>query len=610
MKKRGLRRHIIFSFFTVIIVVAVLFAVMAYYVIERNIISRAQREVLNAIEAANTVYIDRQEQIKRGLLVIDGPEDFKKIKNLIDLDYIYEVSLEEKDSLKSEIALRALKGEAIGGTRVVLSDEIIDISPELFEKIKINIKDTPKARKNDKEVLSSALALEYAIPLFDKKGQVRRVRYAGKLINKDFHLIDHIWDLVFENELYQGKPTGTVTIFEDDVRVSTNVLGKDGKRAIGTRVSEKVYKQVINEGLPWRNRAFVVTDWYLTSYEPIKDINGNVIGILYVGILEKPYVDLKVTLFLYFLVIIIVSSVFSIIISYFIAINITKQVTHFVEATGKVSRGELSEDNKIHNITEFNELKAAFNQMAETVHEREESLKNSKSRAETLNKQYLDLVGFVTHELKGILASVVLNTYSLEKGILGPITDSQRKTLKSISRNLDYLTATVKNFLNLSRIDKGEMRLNIRKFLFRETLINDAIEAFSQLAKEKGIEVENNIGSQLELNSDSDLLQIVVNNLLSNAVKYGSENGKIMLNSKKIGDYIEFEFYNDGKPIAEDDKGKLFKKFSRLHYEDMPKVKGSGIGLYITKEIIEQHKGKIWLETKQGGNSFKFKLKI
>jgi len=614
MKKHGLRRHIICSFFTVIIVVAVLFAVMAYYVIEHNIISRAQREVLNAIEAANTVYSDHLEQIKRGLLVIDGPEDFNKIKNLIDLDYIYEVSLEEKNNLKSDIALKALKGEAIGGARVVFSDEIIDISPELFKKIRINIKDTLKARKNDKEVLDSALALEYAIPLLDKKGQVRGVRYAGKLINKDFHLVDHIWDLVFENELYQGKPTGTVTIFEDDVRVSTNVLDKDGKRAIGTRVSKKVYKQVVNEGLPWRNRAFVVTDWYLTSYEPIRDINGNVIGILYVGILEKPYVDLKITLFLYLLVIIVISSVFSIIISYFVAINITKQVTHFVEATGKVSRGELSygveEDSKSHNINEFNELKAAFNQMAETVHEREESLKNSKSRAEILNKQYLDLVGFVTHELKGILASVVLNTYSLEKGILGPITDGQRKTLKSISRNLDYLTATVKNFLNLSRIDKGEIRLSIRKFPFRETLINDAIEAFSQLAKEKGIDIENNIEGQLELNADSDILQIVVNNLLSNAVKYGSENGKIVLSSKKIGDYVEFEFYNDGKPIAEVDKDKLFKKFSRLHYEDMPKVKGSGIGLYITKEIIERHKGKIWLETKQGGNSFKFKLKI
>jgi signal transduction histidine kinase len=420
--------------------------------------------------------------------------------------------------------------------------------------------------------------------------------------------------LVFENELYQGKPTGTVTIFEDDVRVSTNVLDKDGKRAIGTRVSEKVYERVVNQGLPWRDRAFVVTDWYLTSYEPIRDIEGDVIGILYVGVLEKPYVDLKVRLFLYLLFIIIISSVFSIFISYFIAINITKQVTHFVEATAKVSRGELSyrveEDNEAHNLNEFNELKAAFNQMVETVHEREESLKDAKSRAEILNKQYLDLVGFVTHELKGILASVVLNTYSLETGILGPITDSQRKTLKSISRNLDYLTATVKNFLSLSRIDKGEMKLNLRKFLFKETLLNDALEAFSQLAAEKRIDIQNNVMPQLELNADPDLLQIVVNNLLSNAVKYGSEKGKIVINSKKIDDYIEFEFYNDGKPIPKADKDKLFKKFSRLHYEDMPKVKGSGIGLYITKEIIEHHKGKIWLEARKTGNSFIFRLKL
>jgi two-component system NtrC family sensor kinase len=614
MKKQGLRRHIIFSFFTVIVVVAVLFAVLAYYVIERNIINRAQREVLNAIEAANTVYRDRLEQIERGLLVIDGPEDFNKIKSLIDLDYIYEVTLEEKDNLRSNIALKALDGVAIGGARVVFSDEIIDISPKIFEKIKIDIKDTLKARKSDKEVLESALALEYAIPLTDNEGQVWGVRYAGKFINKDFSLVDHIWDLVFENELYQGKPTGTVTIFEDDVRVSTNVLDKDGKRAIGTRVSEKVYDRVVNQGLPWRNRAFVVTDWYLTSYEPIKDINGNVIGILYVGILEKPYVDLKVRLFLYLLFIIIISSILSIFISYFIAINITKQVTHFVEATAKVSRGELSyrveEDSEVHSLNEFNELKAAFNQMVETVHEREESLKDAKSRAEILNKQYLDLVGFVTHELKGILSSIVLNTYSLEKGILGPITDSQRKTLKSISRNLDYLTATVKNFLNLSRIDKGEMKLNLRKFLFKETLLKDALEAFSQLAVEKGIDIENNVIPQLELNADPDLLQIVVNNLLSNAVKYGSEKGKIIINSKKIDDFVEFEFYNDGKPIPEVDKDKLFKKFSRLHYEDIPKVKGSGIGLYITKEIIERHEGKIWFEARKSGNSFIFKLKL
>lgn len=614
MKTRGLKRHIIFSFLTVIIVVAVLFAVLAYYVIERNIILRAQKEVLNAIKAANTIYEEQLQQINRGLLVTNGLQDFENIKKLIGLDYIYEVSLENKNSLASNIALKAFEGEAIGGARILKPKEIISISPELFENLKIDIKDTPKALPSDKKILDNVLALEYAVPLVDKEGSVKAVRYAGKIINKNYYLVDHINDLVFEDELYESKPTGTVTIFQDDVRVSTNVLGSDNQRAIGTRVSREVYNRVIKDGLPWRSRAFVVTDWYLTSYEPIRNIEGEVIGILYVGILEKPFVDLKIRLFMGLLLIIGISAGLSIFISYFIALKITNEVRRLIEATGKLSKGELSyrvtKDGEAHDIDEFDKLKTAFDKMAETLHEREESLKKAKEKAEVLNKQYLDLVGFVTHELKGILASIVLNTYSLEKGLLGPINDSQKKTLGSIARNLDYLTATVKNFLNLSRIDKGQMQLNLREFFFGEAILDNAIEAFSHLATEKNIDIENNIDKSLRLHADSDLLQIVVNNLLSNAIKYGSEGGKIVINSKKISEYVEIEFYNDGKPIPEADKDKLFKKFSRLIYEDIPKVKGSGIGLYITKEIINRHQGKIWLEPRERGNSFKFTLKV
>jgi signal transduction histidine kinase len=614
MRTRGLKRHIIISFLAVIIVVAVLFAVLAYYVIERNIVLRAQKEVLNAIEAANTIYGEELQQINRSLLVTDGPQDFENIKELIGLDYIYEVPAENRSSLRSKIALMAFEGEDVGGARILQPEEIIRISSELFENLKIDIKDTPKALPSEKKILDTALALEYAVPLTDKRGNVRAVRYAGKIINKNYYLVDHINDLVFEDELYEGKPTGTVTIFQDDVRVSTNVLGADNQRAIGTRVSNEVYNRVIKKGLPWRSRAFVVTDWYLTSYEPIRDIEGKVIGILYVGILEKPFVDLKIRLFLWLLSIIGISTVFSIFISYFIALKITSEVKRIIEATGKLSKGDLSyritKDGEAHDIDELDKLKTAFDNMAETLHEREESLKKAKEKAEILNKQYLDLVGFVTHELKGILASIVLNTYSLEKGLLGPVNDLQRKTLGSIARNLDYLTATVKNFLNLSRIDKGQMQLNLRKFLLKGSIIDNAIEAFSHLAAEKNMHIENNIDDGLEIYADSDLLQIVVNNLLSNAIKYGKESGKIILNSDKVDDYVEIEFYNDGKPIPEADRDKLFKKFSRLIYEDMPKVKGSGIGLYITKEIISRHKGKIWLEAKEKGNSFKFTLKI
>jgi len=75
------------------------------------------------------------------------------------------------------------------------------------------------------------------------------------------------------------------------VRISTNVLNEDGTRAISTRVSSDVAQQVLDKEQTFRGRAFVVTDWYLTAYEPIKDIKDKTIGILYVGILERPYKD-------------------------------------------------------------------------------------------------------------------------------------------------------------------------------------------------------------------------------------------------------------------------------------------------------------------------------
>lgn len=114
-------------------------------------------------------------------------------------------------------------------------------------------------------------------------------------------LVDKINELVFGNEVYKGKPVGTVTIFQDDIRISTNVLNDKGERAVGTRVSKEVYDRVVIKGISWKDRAFVVTDWYFTTYEPIKDISGNIIGILYVGILEKPYADLKIAFFCRFL---------------------------------------------------------------------------------------------------------------------------------------------------------------------------------------------------------------------------------------------------------------------------------------------------------------------
>ncbi|OQA12886.1 MAG: Sensor histidine kinase QseE [bacterium ADurb.Bin363] len=253
-------------------------------------------------------------------------------------------------------------------------------------------------------------------------------------------------------------------------------------------------------------------------------------------------------------------------------------------------------------------LYEAFNDMADRIGAKRKRLEESNEKLTELNKSYLDLIGFVAHELKGILASTILNAYTVRDGFLGMINFKQRKALDSITRNLDYLEATVKNFLNLSRIEKGEIKISKTELLLKEDVFSTSIEAFTKQANEKCIEIEDNIKPGLKLKGDPDLLTIVANNLIGNAIKYGSKDGKIVLNSNATESKIEIEIYNDGIPIKEEEKGKLFKKFSRLESQQKRKVRGTGLGLFVTRDIVEKHGGTIRVEAREKGNSFIFNL--
>jgi len=480
----------------------------------------------------------------------------------------------------------------------------------LYDRSLIKIRSTPKARPTDRTVVDSALAIEYAMPLVNGKGNVAGVLYGGKVLNRDFDLVDRIHGLIFENKSYDGKPIGTVTIFLDDVRIATNVLDSEGKRAIGTRVSDKVYRKVIVEGKPWVDRAFVVTDWYLTAYEPIRDFSGKIIGILYAGRLEKPFVDLKRSILGVLIVIVIIASAVALLVSFVLAAAITRPVTAMLKATRVISGGNLHQKLKTDSaVTELNELAASFNDMAQRLSERERSLQVSNEQLAALNKTYLDLVGFVAHELKGILASTILNAYSVRDGFLGMVNFKQRKALDSITRNLDYFESTVKNFLNLSRMEKGELTVTKTERQLREDIFDLSVDAFAKQASEKEIRIENNIQPALKCMCDVSLMQIVANNLVGNAVKYGAAGGRIVLSAQVSNGMLRVEVYNDGRVIQPSEKEKLFKKFSRLTPKG-ERTHGTGLGLYITKEIVEKHGGRIWVEPREKGNAFIFEIPV
>jgi signal transduction histidine kinase len=280
-----------------------------------------------------------------------------------------------------------------------------------------------------------------------------------------------------------------------------------------------------------------------------------------------------------------------------------------LKATRKLSAGKLGyEVDKETGTLEFDELAQSFNKMSAQLHDREDSLKKINEELAALNKNYLDLVGFVSHELKGIVASTIMNAAAVRDGFFGQINEKQKQSLKSVTKNLHYFRETVRKFLDLSRIEKGELHINKKQIKLREEVFEPSLENFNAEIADKQMIVTNDINAEIQVNGDLDLLNIVANNLIGNAVKYGQEKGKIILKSEVRKNKVQIEVYNDSRPIREEEKEKLFKKFSRLEDSKDKKIKGTGLGLFLTKEIISQHGGDIWIRPEENGNTFIFQI--
>jgi signal transduction histidine kinase len=173
------------------------------------------------------------------------------------------------------------------------------------------------------------------------------------------------------------------------------------------------------------------------------------------------------------------------------------------------------------------------------------------------------------------------------------------------------LNEMVKHYLNLSQLEKGE--LNVRKawIRLRDEVVDPALEALSAALERKDMSIENNLAPGLRVYADRDLLRIVYDNLLSNAVKYGREDGWIRLGADLKSGSIELTVENAGEGIPREQSERLFRKFSRLTHVEETRQKGTGLGLFICKAIVEQHGGSIGVDSEEGRwTRFAFKLPL
>lgn len=205
------------------------------------------------------------------------------------------------DSLLADPFIQeALKKKSLSGTQVLSGDELSKEGEGLAKKAAIPSILPSKENRERRLEETSGMVLKSAHPIVDFNGEILGVITGGVLLNRNFGIVDEIKNIVFKDAKYKGREIGTATIFLGDLRITTNVMDKEGNRAIGTRAMKEVQEQVLGKGIPWIQRAFVVDDWYITAYEPIYDIHDKIVGMLYVGMMEAKYAALKERLILLF----------------------------------------------------------------------------------------------------------------------------------------------------------------------------------------------------------------------------------------------------------------------------------------------------------------------
>jgi two-component system NtrC family sensor kinase len=219
----------------------------------------------------------------------------------------------------------ALENKDISGTQVLSADELLKEGRALARKAIIPLIPVPKEKPAQKMEETSGMVLKAAHSITGLNGNVLGVLTGGVLLNRNYEIVDRIKNIVFKDAKYRGKEIGTATIFLGDLRISTNVMDREGNRAIGTRVSEEVYEHVLGKGLPWIQRAFVVDDWYITAYEPIRDVENKIVGMLYVGMLESKYALMKERLILLFFFFSMSGMLIALTVSFFLSWKIFKR---------------------------------------------------------------------------------------------------------------------------------------------------------------------------------------------------------------------------------------------------------------------------------------------
>ncbi|MFH1464372.1 MAG: cache domain-containing protein [Pseudomonadota bacterium] len=622
------------SFVTILLVANAVLSVAFVNYLQQVLIGQVQESVRLNLNSAREIYQHQIEGISMTLAgavlqnrivsVVDGSGaacDDERLRRLMaagDLDIL---ALLDRDARVVCVANAAVPegllledelvvgqtlgtGKAAGGTSILSGALLAAFDPALAARASIDLVATPAALPTATERSTDGMLVEAAVPVLTDGGEQVGVLWGANLLNRRTEVVDAVREEVFQNRRDRGKDIGTATIFQRDLRIATNVATDEGERAIGTRMSAEVAQRVLEEGGVWADRAFVVNDWYLTAYEPIRDPQGDVIGALYVGVLEAPYQRQRLLLALVFLAFVACTTLASLALLVYATRQVLHPIGRVVAMSQRVVQGDLTARVGLEAPGELGQLCRAVDEMAEAVRKREERLVQL-TQAQLYQSEKLASIGRlaagIAHEINNPLTGVLTFAHLLREK--PHLTEEDLADLEVICKETARVRDIVRGLLDFAR-ESPSHRLAVDL----NQLVQETIRLLRTQKVFRGLRIELRLDPDLpSLHADPNQLKQVLLNLTLNACEAMSGGGVLAVETRVAGGHAELSVQDTGCGIPAENMDKLFDPF----FTTKPVGKGTGLGLSVTYGIVQAHGGLIKVLSRPGeGSTFTVELPL
>lgn len=645
----SLRAKITASFTLIVIGGTVISTLIGSKIITDALLGQAQKRARQGLEAAHTIYAERLDRIgsevaraARAQAVREATTAGSPDRTATALStWAHEGALDFLAFVDTEgrvfpanpaagpsrpaslpfVVTRALNAQPAAGTEILSGEFLRAADPAFAERARIAVTSVPNAVSTRTGEITEGLTLLASAPV-EQQHRIVGALCGGVLLNRNYEIVDRVKRLLYGGETYEGRDVGTVTIFLRDVRVATNVMTTGGQRAIGTRVSSPVAQSVLERGERWDGRAFVVTDWYVSSYEPIRDPSGSVIGILYAGLLEQPFLAARTEVMLTFLVVCLVGLVVVFVLTYVLTRTTIRPLEEIAAATRQIAAGHLDVRVKTGAHDEIGVLAASFNTMLDALQATKRELEDWARTLEVKVQERTDELVAVQARMAQSerLASIGRLAAGVAHGINNPLggiltltmlaledcgeQHPMRADLETIVKQTQRCREIVKGLLDFSRqTDARASKLDVNP------IIDSALSLLERQALFHNIKTVRRFQDGLPpVFVDPGQLQEVIINIVLNAVDAMEENGVLTVETRTDPGraQVVIGISDTGKGIPPDVVPLVFEPF----FTTKKVGQGTGLGLAIVHGIVTRAGGTVDVTSKPGQTTFSVRLPV